>query len=533
MTIKKMPICMNHGTDPGLEELTYKYHQAKVHYEQAETGQTTNSDETLEIDRAGTLHKTAVFSKTMPHNSRGEVTVADYDALVAAVEAGTLTAFDALPGGPRGLVNPRATRTFTPTGRDHFCYTMPAPPAFASAEMGAEMIEVYEHALNRDSTFALLEDDLTPDTDADRAVANLNAFGADFKGPKDGGVVTRKTLFRGVAEGCVLGPYISQFLIQDIPYGAGVMLQQYNEETGTPHGTTLANLLDIQNGVNFDPDADLSGSFRYIHTPRVLGSYVHRDAVFQSFLNAALILLGAAAPLDPSNPMTLASREEAFVTHGVAECLHAVTAVSRNALKAAWVQKWHHHRRLRPEVYACRVHHQDIADTAYGLDATMMGSSTLTAIKAFNASGTALLPLQYPEGSPAHPSYPAGHATFSGACATVLKALFDGSTDITTLMTVNHSTDGASVVAYGGSTAGMTVNTELNKLAANISIGRDWAGVHYRSDGDIGMQLGEKVAISFLQDLAASYIREDVDFPGFTLRKFDGTTVNIQGTSIN
>ena len=131
-----------------------------------------------------------------------------------------------------------------------------------------------------------------------------------------------------------MGPYISQFLYQDIPYGAGVMLQQYNEETGTPHGTTLANYLDIQNGVVFDPDADLSGTFRYIHTPRVLGSYVHRDAVFQAFLNAALILLGNGAALDASNPLVGAAREEAFVTHGVAEILHAVTAVARNALKA-------------------------------------------------------------------------------------------------------------------------------------------------------------------------------------------------------
>ena len=525
--IKKLPICLMTG-DPGYQAATYKNHQAAVHTEQGETGQPVNGDEALEIDRSSTLYKYAVFSKTLPHNARGEVSKADYDALVAAIDTGTVGAFDALPGGPRKLVNPRATQTFTPTGRDHFCYVMPAPPAFTSATAGAEVLEVYEHALNRDSTFALLEDVGTPDTDADRAVANLNAFGADFLGKKIGGVVTRKSLFRGAAEGTELGPYISQFLIQDVPYGAGVIQQTYNEEVGTPHGTVLADYLDIQNGVVFDSNADLSDVYKYIHTPRVLASYVHRDAVFQSCLNAALILLGAGAPTDPGNPLLEATREDAFVTHGVAECLHGVTAVARNALKAAWAQKWHQHRRLRPEVFACRVHHQDIADTDYSINATLMSSSTLTAIKAFNASGSALLPLQYPEGSPAHPSYPAGHATFAGACATVLKALFDGTTDITSLLTVSHSTDGTSVAPYGGSTAGMTVNTELNKLAANIAIGRDWAGVHYRSDGDIGMELGEQVAITFLQDLAASYIREQQDFAGFTLRKFDGTVITIK-----
>lgn len=510
------------------EAESYRTYRARIQRQEAESGQTRNSDDTFEVDRSGTLYKTAVFSKTMPHNSRGEVSKDDYDLLVAAVEAGTQAAFAAVPqGDARKFVNPRATQTFSTSGPDQFGVTMPPPPLMTSAEAGSEMIEVYEHALNRDSTFALLEDSGTPDTDADRAVANLNAFGVDFKGKKAGGVVTRKTLFRGAADGTELGPYISQFLYHDIPYGDGVIIQQYNEETGTPHGTTLANYLDIQNGVLFDDTADLSGVYKYVHTPRVLSSYVHRDAVFQSFLNAALILKGAGAAPDPSNPMLTNTREDPFVTHGVAECLHAVTSVARCALKAAWVQKWHWHRRLRPEAMACRVHHQDIADTDYSLNATLMGSSTITAIKAFNASGTALLPLQYPEGSPAHPSYPAGHATFAGACCTVLKALFNGTTDITTLMTVQHSTDGTSLTAYGGSTAGMTVNTELNKLAANIAIGRDWAGVHYRSDGDLGMELGEKVAIGFLKDLADSYIREKGDFAGFTLRKFDGTTITI------
>jgi len=527
MTIKPFPICLS-KSQPDFEGISYRYNRGYVNFTDFDGGQTTNGDEALEIDRAGTDHKYAVFSKTLPHNARGEVDKADYDAMVAAIDAGTVEAFDALPGGPRKLVNPRATRTFIEVGRDHFGFVMPSPPTFTSAEAGAEMCEVYEHALNRDATFALIEDSGTPDTDADRAVANLNAFGVDFKGKKAGGVVTRKTLFRGIAQGCELGPYLSQFLIQDVPYGAGVVAQKYNEEVGTPHGTVLANYLDIQNGVVFDPDVDLSGTFNYIHTPRMLGSYVHRDAVFQSFLNAALILMGNGAALDAGNPLTSAVREEAFVVHGVAEILHAATSVARGALKAAWAQKWHYHRRLRPEVFACRVHHQDIADTDYSIDATLMGSSTITAVKAFNASGLALLPLQYPEGSPAHPSYPAGHATFAGACATVLKALFEGTTDITSLFTVEHSIDGATTAAYGGSTAGMTVNTELNKLAANIAVGRDWAGVHYRADGDIGMNLGEQVGICFLQDLAATYVRENQNFAGFTLRKFDGTTMLIK-----
>jgi hypothetical protein len=525
--MKNYPIIL--CADKLSEALSYRVSRAAQNIE-AESGQTVNGDEALEIDRGGTVYKTAVFSKSLPHNSRGEVTAADYNLLVAAVEAGTEAAFAAVPqGGTRKLVNPRATRTFSAMGVDHFGLTMPPPPAMTSREAASELAELYEHAMSRDSTFALIEDGGTPDTAADRAVTSLNAFGADFKGPKIGGLVTRKSLFRGAAEGCVLGPYISQFLYVDIPYGAGKIEQKYNDEAAVTHGTTLIDHLGLQNGtLDPNPDGDLTGVYKYIHTPRVLGSLVHRDPPFQTALGAALILLAEGAPFDPSNPLVANTREAAFVTHGLADTLTAVTAVAELALKAAWTQKWHWHRRIRPEAMACRVHHQDIADTAYGIHADLMSSATLTAIKAFNVSGTALLPLQYPEGCPAHPSYAAGHATFAGATVTVLKAIFNGDTLITSLFPVVHSTNGTTLTAYGGSTAGMTVNTELNKLAANVSIGRNSAGVHYRADGDDSMELGEKVAIAYLKDMAQSYIREDADFAGFTLRKFDGTTITIK-----
>lgn len=510
--------------DQGESGFQFKVDRAFAQRNVTSSAQTTNGDKDLEIDRSGTLHKYAVFSKTLPHNSRGEVTSANFALLKSAAEVGA--GFDSVPAGvgsARNLVNPRAAYSFVLTGLDPYSASMPAPPAFTSRTMASEMCEVYEHALNRTTTFAVLEDDMTPDTDADRAVANLNGFGADFLGKKDGGVVTRKTLFRGAAQGTELGPYISQYLYQDIPYGSAVMTQQYDVDAGT-YGTDLASYLLIQNGTVYNPDLGLTGVPKYIHTPQVLGSYVHRDVVIQAYLNAGLILLGAGAPLDPNNPYLLSSREEGFGTWGLADVLSSVTGVAKVAIRAAWAQKWYHHLRLRPEVYACRVHHQEIGDSAYGIHADLVSSSTVAAIKAANGSGEALLPLQYPEGSPAHPSYPAGHAVFAGACVTVLKAMFDESTPITSLMTVLHSTDGDSTVAYGGSTAGMTVGTELNKLAANVAIGRDWAGVHYRSDGDWGMNLGEEIAIAYLRDQAASYHEP---FNGFNLTKFDGTTVVI------
>jgi hypothetical protein len=74
----------------------------------------------------------------------------------------------------------------------------------------------------------------------------------------------------------------------------------------------------------------------------------------------------------------------------------------------------------------------------------------------------------------------------------------------------------------------LTVGVELNKLASNIATGRNMAGVHYRSDGDQGVLLGERIAIQYLKDVVATY---NESFAGFQLRKFDGTLIVISADS--
>ena len=41
------------------------------------------------------------------------------------------------------------------------------------------------------------------------------------------------------------------------------------------------------------------------------------------------------------------------------------------------------------------------------------------------AEANLLLPMAFPEGSPMHPAYGAGHATVAGGCVTMLKAFFE------------------------------------------------------------------------------------------------------------
>ncbi len=128
--------------------------------------------------------------------------------------------------------------------------------------------------------------------------------------------------------------------------------------------------------------------------------------------------------------------------------------------------------------------------------------------------------MAYPEGAPTHPAYPAGHAAIAGACSTILKACFDESYVIPNPVTA--SSDGLALRPYKGPP--LTVGGELNKLASNISIGRDFAGVHWRSDSIEGMKLGEAVAIHVLNEMK---LTNPEIFGGFSLTKFDGSRMTI------
>jgi len=86
-----------------------------------------------------------------------------------------------------------------------------------------------------------------------------------------------------------------------------------------------------------------------------------------------------------------------------------------------------------------------------------------------------------------------------------LKFFYDGSYVIPNPMV--PSDDGLSLQPYNGSDKGqITVNGELNKLARNVSFGHGvGAGIHWRTDTDNSLLLGEAVALSILRDRAKCY----------------------------
>ena len=176
-----------------------------------------NGDEDLYPDKIGN------YSKGLPHNSDGTVVVSAYNSLLLALRTGQPTDFDSIPlGGDRKLTNPQSGLAFDMEGADSHSFVIPPAPAFASRELAAEIAENYWMALLRDIPFS----QYSVKSDSKAAADDLTLFGADFKGAKNGGIVTADTLFRGLTAGDKSGPYLSQFFYQPCGFGANKINQE-------------------------------------------------------------------------------------------------------------------------------------------------------------------------------------------------------------------------------------------------------------------------------------------------------------------
>lgn len=337
---------------------------------------------------------------------------------------------------------------------------------------------------------------------------------------------------------------------------------------GVDFMTKESDWLAVQNGAapHEDNEEEIFGKSvkrRFISTPRDIATYVHYDALYEAYLNACLILLGMKAPFDPGfdnlsgggelylnslNPESTdlttyweTHEREAggFALWGGPHILTLVTEVATRALKAVRYQKFNTHCRLRPEALAARIHKYPEIESAFPSVNGMFENlykdieATANAIEAFNStnysSNTKLLPMAFQEGSPMHPAYGAGHATVAGACVTILKAYFDTSSVLLERQgKLMFSTPqlGDNPVAYVSNydandptkigdklvkenvSRYLTLEGELNKLAANISIGRNMAGVHYFSDYYDSLRMGEAIALGILEEQVLCYTQE-------------------------
>lgn len=494
-------------------------------------------------DEAAYINKIGNFSKGLRHDTFGEVAQDAYRDFVTAVAGGRFADLENL--GPamgcpdaarqRPFVNPEASNAFDLEGTDSNQLRIRPAPEFSSAEEASEMVELYWMSLLRDVNF----DDFAQSSVAQAAADDLTRM-SDFRGPKQQGRVTTQTLFRDTFPGCTTGPYISQFLLRQTAFGAQRIDQRINARAAsTDYMTSFAEWLDVQNGCNpldlaIPPDTQTP--LRFIRNGRDIAQYVHLDVLYQAYFVAALILINGITlnedtspflfrfPFDAGNPYGRDGStfvQAAFGTFGNPHLMTLVTEPATGALKAIWYQKYHVHRRLRPEAFGGRVEVMRQNLKQYPIHTDLLNRSNVLG-QIFTRFGSHLLPQAFPEGSPLHPSYGSGHATVAGACVTMLKAFFDESTVIDQPIKINPADGGQTVVPFTG--AALTVGGELNKLASNIATGRNIAGVHWRTDAVEAIRLGESIAISMLRDMRETYSEP---FGGFSLTKFDGTTINV------
>jgi len=457
----------------------------------------------------------ANFSKSLPHDGVGEPDPDAYRALVAAGTSGRPDDYAAIPlGGAQPLRNPQGGLSLEFCGVDSNQTIAPPAPAFASAWRAAEMVEVYWSSLLRDVPFA----DYAADAGVAEACADLNAL-SDFRGPRSGGAVTPTTIFRGPYPGCEVGPYVSQFLLRDITFGAQINAQRVRTfAPGLDYMTDYADWLDRQNGAPFGPRA-YDPAPRYLRNLRDLAAWVDADPPLQAAYHALSILLQMRAPLDAGNPyLSQITNQDAFTTFGPVEWFDMVGRAPRPAHEAVWFQKWRLHRTLRPEEYAGRVHQHLTGAASYPLHADVLGSAAVQAT--FARFGTYLCAQAYPDGCPTHPAYPSGHSVGAGSTTTVLKAIFDESFVIPD--PVEATADGVALEPYVG--PALTVGGELNKLAFNIGMARVTAGIHWRSDVVEGNRLGQEVSLSILDDMKSTYSEP---FDGYSLTRFNGAPVGV------
>ncbi|SON55990.1 hypothetical protein HDIA_2449 [Hartmannibacter diazotrophicus] len=343
----------------------------------------------------------ANFSKGLPHDQYGLVCEDAYCVFVNAVNCASPSAFlprlastnysttitaTPIPSRPgrRAWAHPRAGHLYDLEGPDAAELSLPPAPALGSAEVSAEMAELYALSLLRDVPFAMLE---KPEDDRTRGVQSALASLTWFSAKQGNGGQTLETgearrqqarkpfrrqglagLMRGFAPGADRGPTVSQFLLvgtacsrQDLKPEDGIVRcgpQRIDQrivpsEPGIDFMTGWSGWLDVQNGADVCETERLAKEPRFVATPRDLAAHAHSEFVHQAALNACMLLIGLRTPFERSLPIRT-NHPWRTKTDPFGPC-HALTLVAEAASRAAKAiqrQKFCVHRRARPEAVA-------------------------------------------------------------------------------------------------------------------------------------------------------------------------------------
>jgi membrane-associated phospholipid phosphatase len=512
-------------------------------------------------------HYNGSFHKGLTHDpSTGELlNNIDYENMRKGIMTNNQNLLNSVPLNPGAtvkLADPLASLATALVGRQGCSLKLPPPPTLSSDAAAANMVEDYSMCMARDVPFINYDTDPiiatlldTNHMNAPNVLANLQYT---LPGP-----FTTKTIFTADCVSERIGPYVSQFMLLNSAFGGAIVPQKYISLISRAQATSMGlrvewgvnqqEMIKIQNGLIqlLPPESPLVLQNTYIYNGRAGSEAVHADSAFQFFYQTAFLLTELGAPFNPGWPV-FANQGPYITGPALPNVLCSMAGGTQEALLDVWYWKFQVWRVLRPECFSLWVTNilQGIVPNSPNYDISNVVLQNGVMADIFSLYGSYTLPQCYREGAPLHGSFPAGHGIYSACCATILKIFYNGNTLWNSLSGVisgvlsdgisgpiQANADGSTLVAYtGADSSAMTVGSELDKLAYNISLFRDWAGVHFKSDVISGIHLGEQVAISFMEDQLSATVENNPDGstygnpPQITFTKFNSEKYTLQPT---
>jgi hypothetical protein len=521
------------------QSLQLRIDRAAANFELGVPQHPNNGDEQLYPNKIGS------DTRGLPHDQKGEVDPGAWAALTHALDTGDPADFERIKlGGTRKLQQPLGTLAVNLVGLASPQFAIPPAPALASAERAAEAVESYWKALLRDVPFHEYRSD-TKNELVLAAAAELSRL-PGYSGPRDEkGRVAPEVLFRGTARyrdptdpsgrkvrsvvplGVLVGPHVSQFILKDIPYGAQSILGLIKAQapgSANDFVTSYDEWLATQDGKPAKGKLVFDATLRRAITGRDLAEYAHGSSPgfwgASQLIGTPVAAGGWGVPFNATNPyLKLTTSNFGVATFGLAHIQSYIPLAASKEIRANYWQKWFVHRTLRPEAFGGLIHNRLTKRADYPLHDDVLRSEAVD--RTFKKQGTYLLSGAYPEAAPNHSSYPGGASAAAAVAATILKAFYDENFVIPDPVQPDPN-DPTKLIPYVGPP--LTVGGELNKLATNVGQGRNWGGIHFRSDAASSLPHSEEVAIGLLQDEKPTFHEP---FQGFQFTRFDGTKVVI------
>ena len=474
-----------------------------------------------------------------------------YSRFIEAIKSRNQTLLNQVYSSSSKLVDVHCVFDIELEGKYKSSFVIPNAPSITSLTAAAEILEVYVMALLRNYNFHILDpecifyDNISKEAETylKTLIGYLNLPGIKgkfrYQQVDSSGNITIDTLFRGISRGDVIGPYVSQFFYYETAIGNLKLEQKYqcldiSENTISDisnsryyFGKTEQYFNKIWNGG--DESSALQTKTKYMTTLLDLMMYINRDQIWEAIFVTASLFLSRGVDIG-FHTSSRSPRYARFINLGPVDLYNLMTKATKLAMNSTWVWKWSQ-LRPRPEEMAYQIHlaknynSSDLSGSAINFPSELLNNPILNEIASKN-NGKYLMPLGYSQGSPFHPSYPGGHATIAGAMVTIMKAWFNCDwlipavvPDLTgdNLVMYKLKNDNSNSIQY------LRIEDELDKIVTNCSHSRNMAGIHYQSDSEVGILIGEQAAISVLQDEVNKYS----DNIAFRFRRRSGEVVTI------